>query len=150
VVGVPRRRWIPDGYVQPPSKDEVHVFVAKVVIPSVGQPLIFIPKDIARALGLTPQTVVEVAIRVVDEEYARREYGYVPQDVHSKPRKERVTCPVCGRPGRIALRRTRGQILIAHRMCDGFDKEVWHYVSKYKHSDWLEAHRHLIEGRGRS
>jgi DNA-binding MarR family transcriptional regulator len=76
---MPRRRWIPDGYVQPPSRDEVHVFVARVGGMTVGQFIICIPKDIARALGLTPQTVVEVAIRVVDEEYARREYGYVPQ-----------------------------------------------------------------------
>jgi bifunctional DNA-binding transcriptional regulator/antitoxin component of YhaV-PrlF toxin-antitoxin module len=128
----------------------VHVFAARVVMPSGGQPLIYIPKDIVKALGLTPQTVVEVAIRVVDEEYARREYGYVLQRVHSRPRKERVTCPVCGRPGRITLRRTRGQILIAHRVCDGFDKEVLHYVSKSKHADWLEAHKHLIDGRGRS
>jgi bifunctional DNA-binding transcriptional regulator/antitoxin component of YhaV-PrlF toxin-antitoxin module len=117
---------------------------------TVGQPIICIPKDIARALGLTPQTIVEVAIRVVDEEYARREYGYVPQDGRHKPRKERITCPVCGRPGRIVLRRTRGQVFVVHRMCDGFDKEVFHYISKYEHADWLEAHKHLIEGRGRS
>jgi hypothetical protein len=128
----------------------VHVFVAKVGRSSVGQFTIYIPRDIARALNLTLQTIVEVAIRVVDEEYARREYGYVPQGVHFKPRKERVACPVCGRPGRITLRRSRGHIFVVHRACDGFDKETVHYVSKYKHAEWLEAHRHLIEDRGRS
>jgi len=68
---MPRRVWVPDGYMQPPSRDEVHVFVAKVVKHPAGQYYVCIPRDITKALDLKVNELVEVAIRTVSEEYAR-------------------------------------------------------------------------------
>jgi hypothetical protein len=136
--------------MQPPSRDEVHVFVAKVVRHPAGQYYVYIPRDMARALDLRPHDLVEVAIRTVSEEYARQVYGYIPtfRTMVRKPHSLcRVTCPVCGKTGVISLLRPRGQVYIQHNLCDGFDRHVRHYVSKRKYADWLEAHRHLIESR---
>jgi hypothetical protein len=136
--------------VQPPSRDEVHVFVAKVVRHPAGQYYVYIPRDIVRALDLRPHGLVEVAIRVVDEEYARQVYGYTPttRPMIRKPHsQDRVVCPICGKTGVISLLRPRGQVYIQHNLCDGFDRHVRHYISKRKHADWLEAHRYLIERR---
>jgi len=145
---MPRRVWVPDGYMQPPSRDEVHVFVARVTRHITGQFRINIPKDISRALDLKPGTLVEVAIRIVDEEYASENYGVALKSRKLPPlRKPRVTCPVCSKPGLLQLRKRGAEIWICHTLGDGFETPTAHYVSKRKHADWLEAHRHLIERR---
>jgi hypothetical protein len=145
---MPRRVWVPDGYMQPLSRDEVHVFVARATRHTTGQFHINIPKDISRALDLKHGTLVEVAIRIVDEKYASENYG-VPKQRQKLPplRKPRVICPVCSKPGLLCLRRNGTEIRIHHALGDGFETPTVHYVSKRKYSDWVEAHRHLFESR---
>jgi bifunctional DNA-binding transcriptional regulator/antitoxin component of YhaV-PrlF toxin-antitoxin module len=137
------KRLVPNGLIQPPPAEELQVFPARVRREKGDKKYfkyaITIPRTIAEALGLQLGSLLEVAVRVIDERYCEEAYGYVPLKPKG-PRKSsrfpRVACPVCGRPGALLEKEisTRGYRYryryIRHARCDGFDRVVWHYIGK--------------------
>jgi len=85
------------------------------------QVTISLPKEIIKTLKLKENDIIEVMIRKVDEKYALEEYKYIPQ---RKLRGIWVTCPVCGKEGRISLRAKDLGLQVNH------DNKEIHYVSK--------------------
>lgn len=62
---------------------------------------IYIPRSIGKYLELSEDSVLLVAIKVVDEDTIR-EYGSVPKKLRAKRiNKPLVNCPVCGVEGRL-------------------------------------------------
>lgn len=127
-------KLVPDGVVA--RTEEFHGFVSRVFHTGSSYAII-IPPSVWRGLGLEYRDLVEVALRKVDEEFALREYGYVPPLGSHVSKKPRLKCPVCGKPG--VLSKSSREVRIVHCKCDGFVKMVRHYVSKSKHPDFYRG-----------
>jgi hypothetical protein len=139
----------PDGLMKPPPPDELQVFPARVRTPrKKGSLYVRIPKAVAEALRLERDSLLEVAVRPVDEAYCREAYSFVPPKGRGRAEPApRVTCPRCGRLGR--LRKCMGEgkyptFYVMHRRLDGFDRPTNHYISWRDFRGWIEEQLKLM------
>jgi len=140
-------RLAPDGLMRPPPPEELQVFPARVRGPRKGFTYVCIPKAVAEALKLEHNSLLEVAVRPVDEAYCREAYGFVPPKARGASRLQ-VTCPRCGRPGRLRKCMLKGKYLVfhvAHGRLDGFDRLTLHYISRRDFGRWLEEQLKRME-----
>jgi len=132
---MPWRRYVPDGIVE--KEVERHAFVVRVRLCGTSH-AVTIPSDIAKALNIKKGDLVEVIIRKVDEEYAEKEYCYVPE---RKLRQTlRAKCPVCGEEGTVTFKREAYTLSVAH------GHKVRHYVPRLLYPEfYAETYAKLLE-----
>jgi len=109
--------------------------------------IITIPRVIAEKMGLKRGDILHVCIRKITEEECRELFTDIPRmRKKNEPRKERVTCPICGKPGALYISRAKKCVKIVHRICDGFKEVTEHYISKRKYPELYR--KYIGEGNG--
>lgn len=140
-------RLAPDGLMKPPPPEELQVFPRRVRKHKGGGYYVSIPRAVAEALRLERDSLLEVAVRPVDEAYCREAYGFVPPKARGVSRP-RVTCPRCGRLGRLYKCMWKGRyptFNVVHKKRDGFDRPTKHYISQRDFGGWIEEQLKLME-----
>lgn len=101
-----------------------------------------IPIQVARHMGLTPRTLLQIALRKIDKETAGSQFGYT--EFHSK----QVFCPVCNKQGSLMIVRKgvgRSYLIVMHGLIHGFSVKTKHYIPKLTFPEFYK--RHLEESR---
>jgi len=128
-------KYVPDGVVE--KEVERNAFVVRVRMCGTSYD-VTIPADIARALDIKKGDLVEVIIRKVDEEYAAREYNYIPE---KKIRQTlRVKCPLCGQEGVVLFKREGLALSVQHK------QRKRHYIPRLLYPEfYAETYAKLLE-----